>query len=64
MQLREAFGGEKLLASELKRLTIKPSLKRSLTIRKSNDVLDADDFKLNHHWDPSLIYFVTRKICW
>jgi hypothetical protein len=64
MQLREAFGDEKLGASELKRLTIKPSLKRSLTLRKSNDVLDADDLKLNHHWDPSLIYFVSRKICW
>ena len=68
-QLKEAFGGDKLKSGELKRLTTghknRQSLTTALSPRTSNGkVADESGFESANHWHPTLIYAVTRKICW
>jgi len=67
--LREAFGDDKIKSGELKRLTTAfklSGLAGTFSPRTSKaKVLDeSDEFMTANHWHPSLIFFVTRKICW
>ena len=69
MQLREAFGGDKMRSSQLKRLTTPFKLSGlagtfSPRTSKAKVFDETDEFMTANHWHPSLIFFVTRKICW
>jgi hypothetical protein len=69
MQLREAFGDDTIKSGKMTRLTTafkQSGLAATLSPRsKAKKVSDeSNEFMTAFHWHPSLIFSVTRKICW
>ena len=67
MQLREAFGDDTIKSGKMTRLTtaFKQSGLAATLSPKAKKVLDeSHEFMTASHWHPSLIFSVTRKICW
>jgi hypothetical protein len=65
MQIREAFGreGESPPRERAYRDAPPPSpVRRLQSIKPTNRVHDHEPE--TGHWDPSLVYSVTKKICW
>jgi hypothetical protein len=69
MQLREAFGDDTIKSGKMTRLTTafkQSGLAATFSPRsKAKKVSDeSNEFMTAFHWHPSLIFSVTRKICW